>query len=131
MSESRRSASRSRLVDWRDEDIDAPPFNGSRYPADCYGTCNPKAFVIGIFIIECLPQRTSRSGNATRRMSNYCPHDPFKKARQESGVLRADMDGENIPLILRHQDLRDATRDINTFTSDTPCRVPIPSEEGV
>ncbi len=64
-------------------------------------------------------------------MSNYCPHDPFKKARQETGVLRADMDGENIPLILRHKDLREAARDTGTFTSDTPCRVPIPSEEKV
>src|SRR5215813_5442205 len=64
-------------------------------------------------------------------MSNYYPHDPFKKARQETGVLRADMDGENIPLILRHKDLREAARDIATFTSDTPCRVPIPSEENV
>jgi cytochrome P450 len=64
-------------------------------------------------------------------MSNYCPHDPFKKARQETGVLRADMDGENIPLILRHKDLREAARDPATFTSDTPCRVPIPSEESV
>ena len=64
-------------------------------------------------------------------MSNHCPNDPFKKARQESGVLRADMDGENIPLILRHKDLRDVARDTATFTSDTPCRVPIPSEESV
>src|SRR5262245_64803582 len=64
-------------------------------------------------------------------MSNYYPHDPFKKARQETGVLRADMDGENIPLILRHKDLREAARDIATFTYDTPCRVPIPSEENV
>jgi cytochrome P450 len=64
-------------------------------------------------------------------MSDYCPHDPFKKARRETGVLRADMDGDNIPLILRHKDLREAARDIATFTSDTPCRVPIPSEENV
>lgn len=64
-------------------------------------------------------------------MSNYCPHDPFKKPRQETGVLRADMDGENISLILRHKDLREAARDTATFSSDTPCRVPIPSEENV
>ncbi len=64
-------------------------------------------------------------------MANYRPHDPFKKARQETGVLRADMDGETIPLILRHNDVRDAARDTATFTSDTPCRVPIPSEEKV
>ena len=64
-------------------------------------------------------------------MSNYCPHDPFKEARKELGVLRAEMDGENIPLILRHKDLREAARDTRTLTSDTPCRVPIPSEEKV
>jgi cytochrome P450 len=64
-------------------------------------------------------------------MSDYCPHDPFKKTRQETGVLRADMDGENIPLILRHKDLREAARDPATFSSNTPCRVPIPSEENV
>ena len=46
-------------------------------------------------------------------------------------MLKADMDGENIPLILRHKDLREVARDTGTFTSDTPCRVPIPSEEGV
>ncbi len=41
------------------------------------------------------------------------------------------MDGEDIPLILRHKDLREATRDTTTFSSDTPCRVPIPAEENV
>src|SRR5262245_27332425 len=64
-------------------------------------------------------------------MSKYCPHDPFKKARQETGVLRPHIDGEDIPLILRHKDLREAARDTATFTSDTPCRVPIPAEESV
>jgi cytochrome P450 len=64
-------------------------------------------------------------------MSKYCPHDPFKKARQESGVLRPHMDGEDIPLILRHKELREAARDPTTFSSDTPCRVPIPAEENV
>src|SRR5947209_4070439 len=67
----------------------------------------------------------------TDPMSKYCPHDPFKKARQESGVLRPHMDGEDIPLILRHKDLREAARDTPTFSSDTPCRVPIPAEENV
>src|SRR5215472_8580594 len=64
-------------------------------------------------------------------MSKYCPHDPFKKARQEEGVLTPRMDGEDIPLILRHKDLREAARDTATFSSDTPCRVPIPAEENV
>jgi cytochrome P450 len=64
-------------------------------------------------------------------MSKYCPHDPFKKARQETGILTPRMDGEDIPLILRHKELREAARDTATFTSDTPCRVPIPAEENV
>src|SRR5579859_6268602 len=64
-------------------------------------------------------------------MSKYCPHDPFKKARQETGVLKPHMDGEDIPLILRHKELREAARDTATFSSDTPCRVPIPAEENV
>ena len=64
-------------------------------------------------------------------MSNYCPHDPFKKAREETGVLRPHMDGEDIPLILRHKDLREAARDTAKFSSNTPCRVPIPAEENV
>lgn len=34
-------------------------------------------------------------------------------------------------MILRHQDLREACRDWQTFSSDAPMRVPIPSEESV
>ena len=39
--------------------------------------------------------------------------------------------GDKIPLILRYKDLRKAARDTGAFSSDTPCRVPIPAEEDV
>ncbi len=57
--------------------------------------------------------------------------DPFQKARQDSGVLQCPFHGENITMILRHEDVRKAAKDWQTFSSDAPFRVPIPSEEGV
>ena len=64
-------------------------------------------------------------------MRDSCPHDPFRKARLDKGVLEADFSGETIPLILGYKELREAARDTKTFSSDTPCRVPIPAEEDV
>jgi cytochrome P450 len=55
--------------------------------------------------------------------------DPFQKSRQESGVLRCPFQGENLPMILRHADVRAAAKDWKTYSSDAPYRVPIPSEE--
>jgi len=46
-------------------------------------------------------------------------------------VLDAQLDGDAIPMILRHKDVRKAAKDWKSFTSDTPFRVPIPSEEKV
>lgn len=57
--------------------------------------------------------------------------DPFRDARRKDGVLRCPFQGENVPMILRHEDLRQAAKDWNTFSSDAPFRVPIPSEEEV
>jgi cytochrome P450 len=57
--------------------------------------------------------------------------DPFREARKKDGILRCPFQGEAIPMILRHADVREAARDWNTFSSDTPFRVPIPSEEEV
>ena len=57
--------------------------------------------------------------------------DPFRKARQENGVLPCEFQGEIVPMILRHADVRQAARDWHTFSSDAPFRVPIPSEEEV
>jgi cytochrome P450 len=64
-------------------------------------------------------------------MRDSCPHDPFRQARLDKGVLEADFSGETIPLILGYKELREAARDTKTFSSDTPCRVPIPAEEDV
>lgn len=55
--------------------------------------------------------------------------DPFRDARRTSGVLGLPTDRETIPLILRHEDVRQAAKDWKTFSSDAPFRVPIPSEE--
>ncbi len=57
--------------------------------------------------------------------------DPFREARQAAGVLRCPFQGENLPMLLRHADVREAARDWQTFSSDAPFRVPIPSEEAV
>lgn len=57
--------------------------------------------------------------------------DPFREARETDGVMRCPFQGERIPMILRHADVRDAAKDWQTFSSDAPFRVPIPSEEDV
>ncbi len=57
------------------------------------------------------------------------PDDPFREARRQSGVLKCPFQGEDIPMLLRHEDVRSAARDWQTFSSDAPFRVPIPSEE--
>lgn len=57
--------------------------------------------------------------------------DPFREKRNETGVLECEFQGENVPMILRHEDLRNAAKDWRTFSSDAPFRVPIPSEEEV
>lgn len=60
------------------------------------------------------------------------PHfDPFHAARKASGVLKCPFHGEDITMILRHEDVRRAAKDWQTFSSDAPFRVPIPSEEAV
>jgi cytochrome P450 len=59
-----------------------------------------------------------------------CPfHDAFKAPRQHSSVLVNLFGHEEIPLLLKHADVRAAARDWETFSSDRPFRVPIPSEE--
>src|ERR1700679_2207713 len=59
------------------------------------------------------------------------PRDPFRDARQQDGVLRCPSQGETLPMLLRHADVRAAAKDWQTFSSDAPFRVPIPSEEEV
>ncbi len=57
--------------------------------------------------------------------------DPFQAARVGEGILNCPFQGETIPMLLRHADVRQAAKDWKTFSSDTPFRVPIPSEEQV
>lgn len=57
--------------------------------------------------------------------------DPFREARNQDAILRCPFQGEMIPMILRHADVRAAAKDWKTFSSDAPFRVPIPSEEEV
>jgi cytochrome P450 len=57
--------------------------------------------------------------------------DPFLEAREKDGVLKCPFQGETLPMILRHEDVRRAAKDWKTFSSDAPFRVPIPSEEEV
>ena len=57
--------------------------------------------------------------------------DPFREARKKDGILRCPFQGEQVPMILRHADVREAAKDWKTYSSDVPFRVPIPSEEEV
>ncbi len=57
--------------------------------------------------------------------------DPFGELRNKDGVLECEFQGEKVPMILRHEDVRKAARDWKTFSSNAPFRVPIPSEEAV
>ena len=57
------------------------------------------------------------------------PSDPFKTKREAAPVARYEFQGEQIPMILRHAEVRQAAKDWQTYSSDAPFRVPIPSEE--
>ncbi len=57
--------------------------------------------------------------------------DPFRDKRNADGILECPFQGESVPMILRHEDVRKAAKDWKTFSSDAPFRVPIPSEEEV
>ena len=59
------------------------------------------------------------------------PRDPFAEARRKDGVLKCPFQGESVPMILRHADVRQAAKDWKKFSADAPFRAPIPSEEDV
>ena len=46
-------------------------------------------------------------------------------------MLSCPFQGETVPMILRHAEVREAAKDWQTYSSDAPFRVPIPSEEAV
>lgn len=55
--------------------------------------------------------------------------DPFGEARRSVGVLRFVSEHEELPMVLRHEDVRSAAKNWKVFSSDAPFRVPIPTEE--
>jgi cytochrome P450 len=57
--------------------------------------------------------------------------DPFGEARRNDGILVNKFQGTPVPMLLRHEDVRQAAKDWTRFSSDAPFRVPIPSEEDV
>jgi cytochrome P450 len=57
--------------------------------------------------------------------------DPFREPREKTGVLVCPFQGEEVPMILRHEDVRAAAKDWKKYSSNAPFRVPIPSEEDV
>lgn len=57
--------------------------------------------------------------------------DPFEQKRKESGVLPCDFEGERVPMILRHADVKQATKEWQKFSSDAPRRLSFPTEEDV
>jgi cytochrome P450 len=57
--------------------------------------------------------------------------DPFQKFRQETGVLKCPFHGEEVVMLLRHEDVRQACKNWETFSSDAPFRVPVPAEHDV
>lgn len=63
--------------------------------------------------------------------TNPPSRDPFQQQRKASRVLECEFQGESVPMILRHEDVRQAAKDFHTYSSNAPFRVPIPSEENV
>jgi cytochrome P450 len=59
------------------------------------------------------------------------PRDPFQKARNETGLLNVDCDGETVPLILRLKDLRKTAKDWHTFSNDLAPMIVLHSEAHV
>jgi cytochrome P450 len=59
------------------------------------------------------------------------PTDPFREAREKDGVLVNEFKHASIPMILRHEDVRKAAKDWQTFSSDAPFEVPVPIEHDV
>jgi cytochrome P450 len=59
------------------------------------------------------------------------PRRSVREPREQAGVLVNDFQGNSIPMILRHEDVRRAAKDWQTFSSDAPFKVPILTEEDV
>ncbi|MEM9158464.1 MAG: cytochrome P450 [Verrucomicrobiota bacterium] len=56
---------------------------------------------------------------------------PFHKFRDKGKVLVTEFQAAVVPMILGLKEVRESAKDWETFSSDAPRRVPIPSEENV
>jgi cytochrome P450 len=57
--------------------------------------------------------------------------DPFGEARRKDQILVNEFEGQQVPMILRHEDLRRAAKDWQTFSSDAPMHISQPAEVDV
>lgn len=57
--------------------------------------------------------------------------DPFADARQQDGILVNEFQGNPVPMLLRHDEVREAAKNWQQYSSDAPFKVPIPTEESV
>ena len=55
--------------------------------------------------------------------------DAFKTFRDQPDGLTLSIEGETIPMLLTYHRVRQAAKDWQTYSSNAPFRVPIPSEE--
>ena len=51
----------------------------------------------------------------------HSKQDPFREAREQSGVQITEFNGGNIPFILRLKELRKVVKDWQNFSSDHPA----------
>ena len=80
------------------------------------------------------PSSESPAGAPREEAASGCPldaRDPFRANREATGILRMRAEGEDLPLILRLQDLRRTCKDWQTFSSDDPLRIVPHSEADV
>jgi len=57
--------------------------------------------------------------------------DPFREDRQRCGVKTAHTEGQEVPLILRLNDIRKTCKDTETFSNDNPLMIVLHSEAQV
>ncbi len=57
--------------------------------------------------------------------------DPFIQKRKDTGIEHMEAEGQDMPLILRLQDVRKATKDWKTFSNDDPFMIVPHSEANV
>jgi cytochrome P450 len=59
------------------------------------------------------------------------PRDPFKQQRATTGLAHMQAEGQQMPLVLRLNDLRQVCKDWKTFSNDDPFMIVPHSEAGV